>query len=187
MDKIIKVILSVFLCAAFAKAQDAPSYQSLMMEYFEVSGIDEEYQIAYDGMIKMLKDGYQTQDVPESIWTAYAQQGPASIAKLKGILAAEYRSIFEDKEDLKNLIKFYKSPAGQQYRKDPSGMTSSQQADLQAFMKSNTGVKLYSRLNQINKAKQDASVYWSRELFCGVVSDLKEKGYKSGMPTGNCN
>ncbi|MEP5133599.1 MAG: excinuclease ABC subunit B, partial [Nonlabens ulvanivorans] len=114
MKHSIKLLLTLLVFSAFAKAQSGESYQSLMMKYFEVSGIDTEYNAAYDGMMQMFKDAYQTQDVPASVWQKYDANKTASVAKLKGILASEYRSIFDDKQDLVNLINFYTSKAGKQ-------------------------------------------------------------------------
>lgn len=186
MKRILPFLAVIFLFSAFAKAQSKASYQSLMMEYFKVSGIDKEYEAAYDGMMKMFKDAYQTEEVPANVWQNIQSNKSKSVAKLKGILASEYRSIFDDKQDLINLINFYTSPAGKQLIKDPNGLTEDQKMAYNTFVKSNTGTKLYGRLDRINRAKESSSMYWSRELFCEVTGQLKELGYKSSMPMGNC-
>ncbi|MGJ8683976.1 MAG: DUF2059 domain-containing protein [Nonlabens sp.] len=187
MKHTIKLFLTLLVFSAFAKAQSNDSYQSLMMKYFEISGIDAEYNAAYDGMLKMFKDAYQTQEVPAEIWAKYAANKSASVAKLKGILASEYRSIFDDKQDLSNLINFYTSSAGKQLKSNPNAMSEEDKMAYQAFRQSNTGTKLFGRMDRINKAKESASVYWSRELFCEVTGELKQMGYTSSMPMGRCN
>ncbi|PQJ30686.1 excinuclease ABC subunit B [Nonlabens arenilitoris] len=187
MKQSIKLFLTLVIFSAFAKAQSGESYQSLMMKYFEVSGIDTEYNAAYDGMMQMFKDAYQTQDVPASVWQKYDSNKTASVAKLKGILASEYRSIFDDKQDLINLINFYTSSAGKQLKSDPNAMSEDDKKAYEAFRVSNTGTKLFGRMDRINKAKETASIYWSRELFCQVTGELKELGYTSSMPMGSCN
>jgi len=187
MKNTFKLILALLLVTTLASAQKKESYQSLMMEYFSVSGIDAEYEGAYDGMVKMVQDAYQTQDVPADTWQKFYANKNASVSKFKGILASEYRAVFEDKEDLRNLIKFYSSDTGIQYRKNREGMTDAQRAELQTFKESNTGLKLFGRIAQINKAKESASVYWSRELICSVTTQLKEQGYQSSMHMPSCN
>lgn len=187
MKNSIKLIVMLLFVSAFAKAQSNDSYQSLMMKYFEVSGIDAEYNSAYDGMMKMFKDAYQTQDIPATVWQKYDSNKSASIAKLKGILASEYRSIFDDKEDLRNLIKFYTSSAGMQLKSNPNAMSESDKKEYEAFRVSITGTKLFGRMDRLNKAKENSSVYWSRELFCQVTGELKQMGYTSSMPMGRCN
>ncbi|AGC75428.1 hypothetical protein LX97_00125 [Nonlabens dokdonensis] len=177
MKKSIYLFIALSFCFLSTNAQKEESYQSLMMEYFEVSGINTEYEAAYDGMVKMLQDAYQTQEVPTETWQKIYDGKSASVAKFKGILASEYRSIFEDKEDIRNLINFYRSSTGVQYKKDRSGMTKGQQAELTAFKNSNTGKKLFNRVDQINKAKESSSIYWSRELMCNVTTLLKTQGY----------
>lgn len=187
MKKIILVLAITVLSSAFAKAQTQQSYQSLMMEYFKVSGIDAEYGQAYDQMMKMFKDAYQTQEIPASVWKKYEENKSASVAKLKGILASEYRSIFDDKQDLVNLIAFYNSNAGKQLRSNPNAMSEEDKMAYEEFRASNTGTKLFGRMDRINKAKETSSVYWSRELFCQVTGELKQMGYTSSMPLGQCN
>lgn len=187
MKKILLVLTIALLGNAFAKAQSQQSYQSLMMEYFKVSGIDAEYNQAYDQMMKMFKDAYQTQDIPASVWKKYEDNKTASVAKLKGILASEYRSIFDDKQDLINLINFYNSSAGKQLKENPNAMTEEDKKAYEAFRTSNTGTKLFGRMDRINKAKENSSIYWSKELFCQVTGELKQMGYTSSMPLGQCN
>ena len=187
MKNSIKLILSFLFICQFATAQQQESYQSLMMEYFKVSGINSEYENAYDGMVSMLQDAYQTQEIPAETWQKIYDGKKASVSKFKGILASEYRGIFEDKQDIRNLIDFYSSPTGVQYKKDRSAMTDSQQAELTAFKNSITGQKLFSRVDQINKAKESSSIYWSRELICNVTTMLKDKGFESSMHMPSCN
>lgn len=187
MKKLILIVAIAVLSAAFVKAQTTQSYQSLMMEYFKVSGIDTEYNAAYDGMMKMFKDAYQTQDIPATVWAKYDSNKTASVAKLKGILASEYRSIFDDKQDLTNLINFYNSSAGKQLKSNPNAMSEDDKLAYEAFRTSNTGTKLFGRMDRINKAKENSSVYWSRELFCQFTGELKQMGYTSSMPLGQCN
>lgn len=186
MKKLVLIITFAVLGSAFTQAQSQETYQSLMMEYFKESGIDAEYEAAYDGMLSMIKDAYQTQEVPASVWEKLAANKKGSVAKLKGILASEYRSIFDDKQDLKNLIAFFSSKAGKQLKTDPNGMNDEDKIAFDNFRKSNTGTKLYGRIDLLNKAKESASMYWSRELFCEVTGQLKELGYTSSMPMGNC-
>lgn len=187
MKKIVFIIALTVLGTTLSSAQSNLSYQSLMMKYFEVSGIDTEYTAAYEGMMKMFKDAYQTQDIPDTVWKKYDSNKSASVAKLKGILASEYRSIFDDKEDLRNLIDFYTSSAGKQLKSNPNAMSEEDKKNYEAFRTSMTGTKLFGRMDLINKAKESASVYWSRELFCQVTGELKQMGYTSSMPMGRCD
>ncbi len=187
MKKLVLIVAITVLGSAFTTAQSNDSYQSLMMKYFEVSGIDIEYNAAYEGMMTMFKDAYQTQDIPATVWEKYDSNKGASVAKLKGILASEYRSIFDDKEDLRNLINFYTSSAGIQLKSNPNAMSEDDKKQYEAFRVSNTGTKLFGRMDSINAAKENASVYWSRELFCQVTGELKQMGYTSSMPLGRCN
>jgi GTP1/Obg family GTP-binding protein len=158
-----------------------------MMKYFEVSGIDSEYEAAYDGMVKMAQDAYQTQEDPATTLQKIHNGKNASLAKFKGILASEYLTIFEDKKDIRNLIKFYKSSTGVQYKKDRSGLTKGQLAELEEFKTSNKGMKLFGIITQINKLKESASIYWSKELICSVTTKLKEQGFQSSMHMPSCN
>gem|GEM_PF-6323164 len=106
--------------------------------------------------------------------------------KLVLIIAIAVLSIFDDKQDLTNLIEFFSSSAGKQLKKDPNGMNEQEKMAFNSFRNSNTGTKLYGRIDLLNKAKESASMYWSRELFCEVTGQLKEMGYSSSMPMGNC-
>ncbi|WP_431471495.1 DUF2059 domain-containing protein [Nonlabens sp. SCSIO 43208] len=180
------VIALVVFGSAFAKAQ-SPSYQALVMEYFEVGGIDEEYNQAYDMMLNQIKDAFQSQSVPESFWKKHQNNKKESVAQFKGILAAEYRSIITEKYDLEQLIKFYKSEAGIQLRKNPAAMTEEQKAAYAKYLESSTAQKINEIQGDLSAAKQRTSMYWSRNLFCSIISEIKELGYNSGMPTGNCN
>lgn len=187
MKKLVFILVIVLTSNAIAQAQNKQSYQSLMMSYFEASGIDDEYNNAYDGMLTMIKDAYQTQEVPANVWEKIESNKSNAVAKFKGILASEYRSIFDDKEDLRNLIKFFNSNAGKQLKANPNNMSEEDKIAYSNFKKSNTGTKLFGRMDKINAAKESSSIYWSKELFCQVTNDLKKLGYDSSMPMGNCN
>jgi GTP1/Obg family GTP-binding protein len=187
MKNSIQLLFAVLFCFSTVDAQQKESYKSLMMDYFKVSGIDAEYEGAYDGMVKMVQDAYQTQEVPATTWQKIYDGKNASVAKFKGILASEYRSIFEDKQDIRNLIKFYASSTGVQYKKDRAGLNESQLAELEKFKISDTGMKLFGRIQEINKVKESSSIYWSRELICSVTTQLKEKGFQSSMHMPSCN
>lgn len=187
MKNTIQLFITILFCFSTTNAQNKESYQSLMMDYFKVSGIDAEYEAAYDSMVKMVQDAYQTQEVPTTTWQKIYNNKSTSVAKFKGILASEYRSIFEDKQDIRNLIKFYQSSTGVQYKKDRAGLTKSQLEDLEEFKTSITGMKLFSRVEQINKVKENTSIYWSRELICSVTTQLKEQGFQSSMHVPSCN
>lgn len=179
------IYATMLMGIAFAKAQS--STQQLLQEYFEVSGITAEYNNAYDQMMVMIKDAYQAQEVPQSVWDDLSANKSTSISKFKGILAGEYRSIFDTPKELTILINFFKSDTGKQLQQNPNEMSEEQIKAYEDFIASPTGQMLQEKLPEINQAKERASIYWSKELFCEVSSQLSSLGYENALPSGACN
>lgn len=177
-------LLIIVMFSAFAKAQ---SYQSLMLEFLQVNGTQAEYSKAYDDMITMLQNASKDQNIPQEVWSELEANKNGSLAQFNGILTSEYRAIITDKEQLQELVTFFKTPAGAQLAKEPSKMTTTQSEEFNTFKQTAAGKAYFDNLDKINAAKTRTSEYWSSSLFCTTAKALKDKGYSLGMPIGACN
>jgi hypothetical protein len=187
MNMITKFLLSVLLLSyAFAKAQKEPTQQDVIKEYLSLSNVDQEMGRQYNELLDVLKTDYHTQTLPNEIWKTYQLESDSSVSMYRTLLVSEYQTVFKNEQDLKNLVKFYKTPAGIQYRKNPDAMSSSQQSDLQAFMKSSTGKELFHLMPSINKTKRQVFEKWSKEVRCRIIAELDAKGFPNESSNTNC-
>lgn len=93
------------------KAVDTQEYKKTLHTMFSLSGTEQTYQAAISQMLNMFKQQYAS--VNEDIWNELEQEfRKSSLNDLVDLLTPVYQKHLTI-NDLKELIKFYESPAGQ--------------------------------------------------------------------------
>jgi uncharacterized protein len=127
------LLLVLFTVLGSAHAQST-SYKSTLKTLLEAAGTEATFKVAIKQMFDMFKQ--QKTNVPESVWADFEKEfSQTSMDDLVEMMVPIYqRHMTED--ELKNIIKFYETPAGKKYaEKTPLIMQESMQAGQEWGMK----------------------------------------------------
>ncbi len=173
MKKLLFILILSFSLQLFS--QEA-NYRQLVAEYLEVNGTTEQYEKAIDGLFDLLKRQYNDQGVNDATWSSLREDTAPALGQIKAMLVSAYRGTYE-KEDISNMLKFYKSPTGKQVLFNQTTMTEDQKVKAAQFYNSPTGIKVLDSQQEIAKRVSEVSEIWSRDLYRSVTDKLAEKGY----------
>lgn len=116
MIKSLKVFCIVVLLSSSAFAQKPSEYSKTLLTMFEVSGSSEAYKTVIKQFIGMFKEQYT--QVEEKVWDELEKEfSKTSLTDLSLMLESVY-SKYMTKEDLEDLIEFYKTPVGKKFAKN---------------------------------------------------------------------
>lgn len=134
MKKVLTLFTILVLLSFSTYAQVDKEYSKTLKQMFEVSGTKESYQAATKQMFTMFKQQYS--GVEKDVWNDLENEfSQTSIDDLTEMLVPVY-SKYMTKEDLEELIKFYKTPVGKKFAKStPLIMQESMQIGQQWGMK----------------------------------------------------
>lgn len=174
-----KVFLSLvtIVCVYFQGVAQERNFTESINYYININGTSAQYDDAIDQLFVMLKQQYQEKDVAESVWDELKLEKEGALNQIKVMLASAYRSHF-DHDDIKELIKFYESPAGRQYKVDPVQLSEDQKDQITFFYDSYTGKKLKNQSQSLNEMVSQISESWSSQLYMGMKDKLAAKGYE---------
>ena len=169
--------LATVVCVYFQGIAQERNFTESINHYININGTSQQYDDAIDQLFVMLKQQYQAKEVPETVWNELKQEKPRALNQIKVMLASAYRSHFEH-DDIKELIKFYESSAGRQYKVDPVQLTQEQKDQITFFYDSYTGIKLKNQSRSLNEMVSQISESWSSQLYMGMKDKLADKGYE---------
>ncbi len=152
------------------------SYQEELIKYFELNGTEKQYNAAIDQMFQLLKNQYNSQNVPENVWQELQEEKPLALDQIKLMLVPAYQSNFTQ-EDIQQLIAFYESDTGKQVVKDQASLTETQKEEFTSFLNSEIGLKVQDKSEALRKMVGEVSESWSSKLYRDMVEKLKAKGF----------
>ncbi|MFC5046776.1 DUF2059 domain-containing protein [Aquimarina hainanensis] len=170
-----KVIVSLFIFLTYTVFSQQRSYHEDVKEYFDLNGTTQQYSNAVDQMYELLRNQLQHQ-VPAAIWEELQREKNTTLGNVKSLLTQVYKEHFSHQE-IKELLAFYKSETGKQFRKNPDGLSRKQNKRYERFLASDVGQKVKAQSQSLKKAVGEASELWSRDLYRETVKKLKAKGY----------
>ncbi len=176
MKKILLILIAFALASTQLFAQER-TFTSSINHYININGTSEQYSDAIDQLFVMLKQQYVSQNVAATTWTELEGEKQNSLNQIKVMLASAYRSHF-DHEDINNLIDFYESPAGRQYKVDPVQLSEEQKDQITLFYQSETGKKLKQQSVSLNEMVGQISQSWSTQLYLSMKEKLAAKGHQ---------
>ncbi|MFD0860721.1 DUF2059 domain-containing protein [Sungkyunkwania multivorans] len=168
-------LVAILPLISFAQTNSS-SFVDNTLHYLRVNGTQELYEDAVDQLFVLLKQQYASQNVPESVWTELKESKTKSVNDLKAIMVSAYRAHFNN-EDIKNMIAFYESDAGQQLKADRSKLTDEQRREVGVFYKTVAGQKIIDTQAELTKIVGQISQDWSSALYREMTGRLKEKGF----------
>ncbi|MBV1925123.1 MAG: DUF2059 domain-containing protein [Dokdonia sp.] len=152
------------------------NYRQDVLQYLELNGTTEQYSGAIDQLFELLKRQYASHKIDAEVWDALRTESEGEIGRMKAMLVSAYRGTYSQ-GDIKNLISFYKTGAGQQLLRDQTALTDSQRNDASFFYNSPTGQKVISSKDDISRSVAEVSEIWSRDLYKSMIDKLAAKGF----------
>ena len=128
------LLIAALLCLFNLYGQENKDYNQELMNMFEMSGTQETYQAMISQMFTMFQKQYP--NVPAETWEELEMEFKyKSMQELVTLLAPVYEKHLTI-DDLRDIVKFYKTPAGIKLRNSaPSITTESMQIGQQWGMK----------------------------------------------------
>lgn len=115
MKKILTIFSFLLLTNISTFGQINKEYSEALKNMFEVSGAKESYQSAIKQMFKIFKQQYS--NIESDVWNELEKEfSNTSINDLTEMLVPAYSKYMTIK-DLRELIKFYKTPVGRKFAK----------------------------------------------------------------------
>jgi len=169
--------LALVIFVSFSSFSQTDPYSEDVKTCIKQNGTYDFYAKVVDEMYAMLKKQYTDQNVPTEMWKELGKAKSSSMDELSQMLVSAYRGYFSH-EDIKKMNALYKSKTGQTMIYDAHNLTEADKVVLGQFYESDTGKKLLSSQDEMNKLLSKISEMWSSEMYRNAVSDLSQKGFK---------
>ncbi len=171
--RVLKQISCLFFLISWqASAQDTDFNQEVSA-YLESNGTLEQYQYAYDELLKMLGKQYPKSEKTANGWEYLENNKETAIADIKEGLVPIYQQNFK-RDEIKKMLGFYQSTTGKQLVNDRSKMSESQKQELNRFYNTAVGEKIIEKQAVLRVEISKVSESWSRDLYETALSLLKE-------------
>lgn len=173
MMRTIKLFFCLFLTISLSSNAQETDFSSEVATYLASNGTLNQYQYAYDELLKMLSKQYPKSESTANGWEYLESNKEKAIAEIQRDLVPIYQQNFE-RAEIKEMTAFYLSPTGKQLTTDRSLMTNVQKEELNTFYNSDLGKKIIGKQAVLAKAVSGVSESWSRDLYETALSLLKE-------------
>jgi len=148
-------------------------FTSEVATYLESNGTLDQYEYAYEELLKMLVKQYPKSESTANGWEYLQNNKKEAISEIQMELVPIYQQHFE-RSEIKEMTKFYQSPTGKQLTLDRSQMTTLQKEELNTFYNSVLGKKIIAKQTVLTQSISEISERWSRDLYETAMSLLKE-------------
>ena len=173
MKSIFTIVMALIISTAGFSQVDA--YSEDVKKCIESNGTMSYYEGVVDQMFVMLKQQFESQNVPDSVWEEVKTVKTDAMKELAQMMVSAYRGHFSH-EDVKNMNVLYSSKAGKNMFK-PEQLTEGDKVILSEFYKSDTGQKVLGSQESITDSMSKISEMWSGDLYKSVIDKLSEKGF----------
>lgn len=170
--KPLKYAFCLFLLVAMDAVAQESGFSSEVAAYLESNSTLDQYNYAYDQLLKMLGDQHPKSDSNTKGWAFLEENRVKALADIKALLIPIYEQHF-DNEDIQRMTAFYSSETGKQLMNDRSQMTEMQKENLNTFYNSPVGQKIIAKQPILTREIAEISERWSRDLYETAVSLLK--------------
>lgn len=134
------------------------------------------YDGVVDSMFTHLKQQFESQNVPDSVWVELESLKPDTLDELGQMVVSAYRGHFNH-QDVKNMNALYKTTAGKKMINSATELTEGDKVALNEFYKSETGQKIVGSQDSVNASMMQITEIWSADLYKNVLAKLSEKGF----------
>lgn len=168
--------LTVFSLICFSGISQTDKFQEEIVSYLNSNGTSDQYSIAYEEMFQVIRQQFQTANVPESYWSVLKEDKKDDLEEIIRNLTFAYRTHFTA-EDISKMAAFYQSDAGKQLIDDTVKPNQESIDAVNAFYASELGLKIKSKSDVLSADISQISEYWSRDLFAKKMGQLIKAGY----------
>lgn len=173
MMRTLKLIFCFFLTISCQVNAQEADFTGEVLTYLESNGTLNQYEYAYDELLKMLVKQYPKSENTANGWEYLENNKKEAIAEIQMELVPIYQAHFE-RSEIKQMTAFYQSPTGKQLTQDGSQMTALQKEELNTFYNSVLGKKIIAKQPVLTQSIAETSERWSRDLYETAISLLKE-------------
>jgi len=173
MMRTVKLVFCFFLTISWQVNAQETDFANEVATYLESNGTLNQYEYAYDALLKMLVKQYPKSESTANGWKYLENNKKEAIAEIQMELVPIYQQHFE-RSEIKEMTAFYQSPTGKQLTLDRSQMTSIQKEELNTFYNSALGKKIIAKQPVLTQSIAETSERWSRDLYETAMSLLKE-------------
>ncbi|PKB45125.1 hypothetical protein AX016_3363 [Cellulophaga sp. RHA19] len=145
---------------------------SLINTYLKANGSAAQYEYAYDQLLTMLHKNHPKTAANTDAYKYLNDNKSKAVGEILDSLGVVYTKHFT-KDDIKEMLGFYRGEAAKQMLKDRTKMTEEQKQQLNAYYNSEVGKKIISKQQVLSKEIGSASEAWSRDLYETAMSLLK--------------
>ncbi len=162
--RILKPFFLLFILISLnAKAQEV-DFTEEVSEYLDRNGSMNQYQYAYDELLKMFEKQYPKSENTANGWEYLEGYREKAINEMKVGLIPIYKQNFTQ-GDIEAMNTFYQSDTGKQLVADRSQMTETQKQELNTFYNSKVGKKIIEKQPILTTEISKVSENWSRDLY----------------------
>jgi len=173
MMRTLKLVFCFFLMLSWQVNAQETDFTSEVATYLESNGTLDQYEYAYEELLKMLVKQYPKSESTANGWEYLQNNKKEAISEIQMELVPIYQQHFE-RSEIKEMTKFYQSPTGKQLTLDRSQMTTLQKEELNTFYNSVLGKKIIAKQTVLTQSISEISERWSRDLYETAMSLLKE-------------
>lgn len=171
--KSIKLFFFLFLTISLNVNAQETNFSSEVSTYLDSNGSLDQYESAYDELLKLLGRQYPKSESNAEAWKYLESNKEKAVAEMKKELLPIYQQNFE-RSEINNMTTFYLSNTGKQLTADRSQMNAVQKEEMNSFYNSELGKKIIEKQPLLTTAISVASESWSRDLYETAMSLLKE-------------
>ena len=168
----IKLFFCFFILTFWSVQAQETDFSKEVANYLESNGTMNQYEFAYDELLKMLGNRYPKSDSTADGWKYLEANKEDAMAAMKKELIPIYQENF-DAAEIKSMTSFYQSETGMQLTNDRSKMTAIQKDELNNFYGTELGKKIIEKQPVLTQAISVVSESWSRDLYETAVSLLR--------------
>ena len=169
---LLQKISAIFLLITITCCAQKTTFSEDVVTYIENNGTANQYNYAYDELLKMLANQFPETDSNAKGWEYMNSSKDKHVSEMIALLAPVYEKNFTH-DEIKSMNAFYLTDAGKQLVTDGSNLSESQKKEVNDFYSSTTGKKIMEKqpvlAAEISKVSED----WSRGLYETALSMLK--------------
>jgi hypothetical protein len=169
--KLIKIISVVFLFITLSSCGQEATFQEDVMTYLKNNGTANQYNYAYDELLKMLGNQFPKTAENSKGWDYLEANKEKHVSDILSLLEPVYEKNFTH-EEIKKMNVFYQSEAGKQLVADGEKLSEKQKEEVNDFYGSVTGKTIVEKQPILATEIGEVSEGWSRDLYETALSML---------------
>lgn len=170
-----KLLILLVILFTFTVNAQTETYSAEVKSTLNNNGTVAYYDNVVDKLFTLLKEKYQSQNVPATVWEELEAVKPLALDNLVELVTQAYLPLFTE-VDVKNMNAFYSTPEGHNMF-TKQNLSAEEKKALELFYQTETGNKIVVNQETLNASMKNTSQNWSGNLYLQLVDALAAKGY----------